>query len=236
MSEGMKFDDGKARWELVPTEYFVKMSQAVQPFIEKNLLKADEKQIVFDPAHIYNIARASIFRWKMMGTSGMVGRQHPLMDAAIGILMLVDGYEVEYDKVFTEHTFEQRWDLINPKWTTKLAEVYAYGAKKYEDDNWQGVAPDRYYAALNRHLDAYADEKNYDDESGFHHLYHAAWNCIALMWLEAQVIPEVVKVAARKLQRVQHIEVSTVVKKKATKKKTKKKINLRAKRNVISQG
>lgn len=222
MSEGMKFDQGKARWELVPTEYFVKMSQAIQPFIEMYLLKAEEKEIFFDEAYIYNIVRSSIFRWHMMGSSGLLGRNHPLMNAAIGCLVLAHYPHYSYFSVFPEngHDFAQRWDLIEPTWTTKLAEVYAYGAVKYEDDNWKGVEPPRYYAALNRHLDAYADEKNFDDESGFHHLYHAAWNCIALMWMEAQVIPEPIKKAAKKLQSVGEIVVKA--KKKAPAKKKKK--------------
>ena len=212
--EGMKFDTGKARWELVPTEYLVKMSQAIRPFVEMFLLKADEKEIFFDETYIYNTVRANIFRWKMMGLNGLLGKQHPLMSALLGCLILVKYPHYSYIGVFPEsvHDFAQRWDLIEPEWTTKIAEVYAYGAQKYEDDNWQGVSPDRYYAALNRHLDAYADEKNFDDESGFHHLYHAAWNCIALMWFEAQGVPEVIVKAAKKLQYIDHIKLTTVVK------------------------
>lgn len=226
--EGMKFDSGKARWDLVPTEYYVKLSQAIKPFIEMYLLK-DEK-IVFDRAYIYNVIRANIMHWRLRGAEGLLGRSHPLMNAMIGILMMAKYREYSYEEVFTEHELAQRWDLLCAEWTTKLAEVYAHGAIKYEDNNWQKVASgkERYYAALNRHLDDGVVGNHYDTDSGFLHWYHAAWNCIALMWIEHHIeaneiistIPEPIKRAARKLSRVMDTEMTIVAR--PTKKKKKK--------------
>jgi len=218
--EGMKFDTGKARWDLVPAEYLTKMSQAIRPFIEMHLIREDK--LVFNKDYLYNIARANIFRWKDFGAAGMIGRLHPLMTALIALLMLAKRREYSIEDVFSEFSFDQRWDLIETEWTTNLAEIYAYGAITYEDDNWMQVESKRYYAAANRHIDAYHAGKLFDEESGFLHLYHAAWNCIALMWLESHSdnkivseIPPAIIRAAKKLQGISHINVA----KKAVKKK-----------------
>lgn len=222
--EGTKFDNSKPRWDLIPTEYIVKMSQAIKPFIEMFMLKDDE--IVLDEFYIYNVIRSNIFRWKMMGSAGLLGKQHPLMNAMIGCLMLAEeAPDYSKDEVLTENSFAQRWDLIDPSWTTALANTYAYGAELYDDDNWQKVGSNRYYSACNRHLDAYYSGKAYDCESGIKHLYHAAWNCIALMWHESHEennrivseIPDVIKAAAKKLTRVKSVKATVV----ATKKKKK---------------
>jgi hypothetical protein len=68
---------------------------------------------------------------------------------------------------------------------TELANVYAYGAKKYERDSWRTVpdAETRYAEALMRHLAAFYDGETRDEESGMRHLAHACWNVIALMEL-----------------------------------------------------
>lgn len=201
----MKFDKGKAMWELVPTEYFTRLASSIKPFIEMYMLK--DKTIKFDRSYIYNVVRANIMRWRQLGLQSPIGSNHPLMNAMVGILMLAKTREYSYDEVFADMPFQQRWDLIDPEWTTNIVEIYSYGAKKYEANNWQKVESDRYYAALNRHIEAFWNKKTYDDESGFHHLYHAAWNCIALQWLEKKVeneiiqkIPEKIIKAANKLR------------------------------------
>ena len=206
--EGMKFDRGKAMWELVPAEYLTKLASSIKPFIEMYMLK--DKEIKFDKSYIYNIVRANIIRWRQFGPQSQIGQNHPLMNAMIGILMLAKTREYSYDEVFTEIPFQQRWDLIDPEWTTNIVEIYSYGAAKYEKNNWMKVESDRYYAALNRHIEAFWNKKTYDDESGFLHLYHAAWNCITLQWLEKKSerneivsnIPPVILKAANKMRGV----------------------------------
>ena len=58
----------------------------------------------------------------------------------------------------------------------ELGEVYEMGAKKYARDNWKHVddAETRYLAAAFRHLSAYAQGNEVDDETGLSHLAHAA--------------------------------------------------------------
>ena len=69
-----------------------------------------------------------------------------------------------------------RLDLLPPKAILAIGEVMTYGAAKYGPNNWQGVAPERYTAALLRHLMAYMDGQEQDEESGLPHLWHVLTN------------------------------------------------------------
>lgn len=69
-----------------------------------------------------------------------------------------------------------RMDLLSPEAIRGIAEVLTYGAAKYEDRNWEaGIKWSRVYSALLRHLvDAWWAGEDFDEESGLHHLDHAA--------------------------------------------------------------
>lgn len=69
-----------------------------------------------------------------------------------------------------------RLDLLPPRAILAIGEVMTYGAAKYGANNWQGVEPERYIAALLRHLLAYMDGQERDGESGLPHLWHALTN------------------------------------------------------------
>lgn len=73
-----------------------------------------------------------------------------------------------------------RYDLIPHEVEEELAKVLTFGARKYDDNNWQGVGFDRYLAALRRHLAADRRGELLDEESGFLHLSHALC-CLAFM-------------------------------------------------------
>ena len=63
-----------------------------------------------------------------------------------------------------------------------VSEVGTYGAAKYSDDGWKSV-PDgqgRYRDAMMRHILT----DGIDEESGLPHLWHAAWNVLAMIQLE----------------------------------------------------
>ena len=58
-----------------------------------------------------------------------------------------------------------------------VAEVREYGVKKYGDpDGWKEVAPLEFIDAALRHIGKYLAEADYDEESGLHHISHAACN------------------------------------------------------------
>jgi len=69
--------------------------------------------------------------------------------------------------------------------------VLAFGAAKYEVDNWQRVpgARERYFDAALRHLVAWHSGEALDAESGRSHLAHAACCVLFLLWFEVTATP-----------------------------------------------
>lgn len=75
-----------------------------------------------------------------------------------------------------------RFDLFPPRPLEQIAEVYTYGASKYNDRNWEkGITWGRIFAAVMRHLWKFWRGEENDEESGLHHLAHAAWGCVTLL-------------------------------------------------------
>lgn len=72
-----------------------------------------------------------------------------------------------------------------PKSINETLGVATFGANKYERSSWKTVkdGETRYLDALFRHILAYAGGEQNDPESGFAHLAHAAWNCLAVLEL-----------------------------------------------------
>lgn len=70
------------------------------------------------------------------------------------------------------------------KQLTRVAEVLEYGANKYTENGWQTVpdAAKRYEDAMERHLAAWRQGQSRDQESGLHHLQHAACNLLFLLY------------------------------------------------------
>lgn len=67
-----------------------------------------------------------------------------------------------------------RMDLIPVYPLRQWAEVLTFGAEKYEDRNWEkDIAWSRVYAAAQRHLLAFWDGEDKDEESHLPHLAHA---------------------------------------------------------------
>ncbi len=79
-----------------------------------------------------------------------------------------------------------RYDLVAPWSMDQIAQVYTHGTIKYDDDNWwKGLKWKKdVLGCIFRHVWKWVRGEKWDDESGLHHLAHAAWNCIALMEYE----------------------------------------------------
>jgi hypothetical protein len=83
----------------------------------------------------------------------------------------------------------ERLDLIPPDALFELARVYGMGAEKYDDHNYlKGYNWSLSYASLLRHATQWANGEDRDDESGLHHLAHAAWHCFALMMFQRHAL------------------------------------------------
>lgn len=80
-----------------------------------------------------------------------------------------------------------RMDLIPPEALMALGEILAYGAKKYEDRNWEkGMEWGRLVGALLRHFTAWMAGEEEDPESGFPHLWHVLTNAAFLVAFEVR--------------------------------------------------
>ena len=79
-----------------------------------------------------------------------------------------------------------RHDLIPPWVIEQLAQVYTYGTKKYDSDNWRkGLAwKKNVIGPLLRHLNKWLRGEKVDEESGCHHLAMVLWQGAALMLYE----------------------------------------------------
>lgn len=82
-----------------------------------------------------------------------------------------------------------RVELIPPEHIEQLGKVFSHGAKKYNDWNWmKGFPWLQPFASAMRHMLAWAGGEDHDDESGLHHLAHAAWNCLAITYFHQHAI------------------------------------------------
>jgi len=73
-----------------------------------------------------------------------------------------------------------------------LARVMSQGALKYDEDNWlKGGKPDNEYLdAASRHLECYINGEFYDQDVGTAHLAHVAWNALACLRLNHNLMPD----------------------------------------------
>lgn len=76
----------------------------------------------------------------------------------------------------------ERFDLLPWDALEEVARVYAYGAKKYADRNWEKGYPWGWsFQALIRHASRWMCGETYDKETGLHHMAHACFHCLALV-------------------------------------------------------
>ena len=84
-----------------------------------------------------------------------------------------------------------RFDLLPPDALWEVVRVYTAGAGKYGDRNWEkGIRYGRVFAAICRHAFSWWRGERADEETGIHHLAHAAWNCLALLAYELRGMEE----------------------------------------------
>lgn len=79
----------------------------------------------------------------------------------------------------------ERFSLIPFDALDMILRSYHYGAEKYSPHNWRrGYAWSLSFDALMRHITAWWEGENTDPESGHHHLAHAGWHVLALLWFQ----------------------------------------------------
>lgn len=86
---------------------------------------------------------------------------------------------VRYDKG------KNRLALMSIPALWEIGQVYTMGAVKYKDRDWEkGMPYTKTMDAALRHIFKWMAGHRNDEESGLHHLAHAAWNLIALLHYE----------------------------------------------------
>lgn len=77
-----------------------------------------------------------------------------------------------------------RFSLLTAKPLNDIIDVFEFGSKKYGDYNWfKGFPYLDLFNAAQRHLLAWLDGEDYAEDSGLHHLAHAAANMHMLLEL-----------------------------------------------------
>lgn len=75
-----------------------------------------------------------------------------------------------------------RLELLEPHAIHELAMVFTKGAEKYAPNNWlRGLSWQSVIACAKRHIAKFEKGEDFDDETGCHHMAHAAWNCLAIV-------------------------------------------------------
>jgi hypothetical protein len=80
-----------------------------------------------------------------------------------------------------------RLGLIPPQIIEGLGYVLAFGAEKYDENNWKkGLTDEECLSSCLRHITKFQRGEMYDDESGIHHLAHAACNLAFMMYFHEE--------------------------------------------------
>lgn len=94
-------------------------------------------------------------------------------------------YVSEEENNIKDDKDKPRLSLVPPQAIEAIGIIRTYGNKKYKEDSYRQVEPQRYLDALMRHLVEYMkDHNSVDEESGYKHLWHMACNVAILCELE----------------------------------------------------
>ncbi|MEE0968266.1 MAG: dATP/dGTP diphosphohydrolase domain-containing protein [Clostridia bacterium] len=77
------------------------------------------------------------------------------------------------------------WHLLPLSLIKPVVEIFQYGLEKYKKEgSWKELDNGyiRYRDAFFRHLEAHESGQLRDEESGFPHIQHCAWNALAMMY------------------------------------------------------
>lgn len=91
------------------------------------------------------------------------------------------------DKALRYNEGKPRLGLIPPQIIEGIGHVLTFGAKKYDDNNWKkGLSDENCLSSCLRHIMKFQRGEVYDDESGIHHLAHAACNLAFILYFHEQ--------------------------------------------------
>ena len=182
---GIKFDDNKARWDLIPMPQLSRVVIAINEFLPNgSLAELGILTRMPDTAKIYNLIMKLMRSW-CVGVRFAPGTKcENLALIAFLITYIIRGKSYTPEELLRCTNDLERWDLIDSDTLNQLAELYAHGAVKYDDNNWMLINKSRYHSAFFRHFKCLMTNEKFDTENGFDHMISALWNIISLMWFD----------------------------------------------------
>lgn len=161
MSETVKFDTGKPRWDLVPADTVI-------------ILANGSMSTIWSTRHDAGNMFARQKRCLMSWWDG-----NPLLQMSLSANLLLLQLELLGDRQRAEEYSEAEFPMAAMQ---EVASVLTYGATKYEPHNWlKGTNWSRFYSAALRHDTAWQSGARTDNETGLSHLAHAACNRMFLL-------------------------------------------------------
>lgn len=87
------------------------------------------------------------------------------------------------EKAIRYNSGKPRWSLVHFESLEPMVRVLEYGENKYSDFQWmKGLSHRQVAESLFRHLTAYLDGEDKDNESGEHHVGHILSNAMFLSY------------------------------------------------------
>ena len=194
---GAKFDEGKSRWDLMPADVILELAK--EDTTIKGLYDQEAKIDSIEGKMMFHYSNGMEAAWNWWGRMDNVpmsaGVKNPLIFAAISFVHLLDLSLIheEYDGDLAPRNALYNLDIPNTggfymlpyKVLNYLGDIYLYGCKKYDENNWRkGMEWGKLFAAFCRHSGQWHGGESYDQESGMHHLGHSLWQLVGLRWYE----------------------------------------------------
>lgn len=83
-----------------------------------------------------------------------------------------------------ENKNKLKWSLVSMKALEPMVEVLMFGAKKYDPWNWaKGLKYTETCESLQRHLNSFLQNEDYDQESKLSHVGHILCNAMFLSYM-----------------------------------------------------
>jgi len=193
---GAKFDGGKSRWDLMPGDVLLEIADNTRTIIGLHEMETKIQDIANKTLfHYSNGMEAAWSFW--VGKDKVpieAGSQIPLIFASISYIHLLDLCLIGAERTpldAREELFKYEipncggFYLLPYRVLDYLGDIYLYGCKKYDENNWRkGMPWGKIFAAFCRHSGQWLDGEDFDEESGLHHIGHALWQLLGLRWYQ----------------------------------------------------
>jgi hypothetical protein len=194
---GAKFDGGKSRWDLIPADVMLEVSREYATF--KSLHKQEAQIKTYRGKMLFHYANGMEAAWSFWNmekeTPDQAPFRKPMIFAIVSFIHLLDLAIISGEATTAFKEREKLYEMEVPNASSfylmpyrvinYLGDIYLYGCKKYDENNWRkGMEWGKIFAAFNRHSGQWQNGEDMDGESGMHHLGHSLWQLFCLRWFE----------------------------------------------------